>query len=208
MCIWDNVFIKTIWVFPKIGVPQNGWFIMENPINGIPLILETSICTFIHSALLAHHYSPLILRKLFGVEDDFFTKLENYGGFPQNLQESHGHLKYTPRILTSEPPEKKKCWFSESQPIFYSYYGSSIFGIRILLPFELRKNSSKATSWCLWRSPSPCFPRWRHGRRSFRYLLQSSRKSVSAQNMKVMDGAANRLLTWKQKVFLYLLRFF
>ena len=20
-----------IWVFPKIGVPQNGWFIMENP---------------------------------------------------------------------------------------------------------------------------------------------------------------------------------
>ena len=66
---------------------------MENPIKmddlGIPLILETSICTFIHSALLAHHYSPLILRKLFGVEDDFFTKPENYGGFPQNLQESH-----------------------------------------------------------------------------------------------------------------------
>ena len=22
-----------IWVFPKIGVPQNGWFIMENPIT-------------------------------------------------------------------------------------------------------------------------------------------------------------------------------
>ena len=23
----------TIWVFPKIEVPQNGWFIMEHPIK-------------------------------------------------------------------------------------------------------------------------------------------------------------------------------
>ena len=34
-----------IWMFPKIGVPQNGWFIMENPIKmddmRVPLFKET-----------------------------------------------------------------------------------------------------------------------------------------------------------------------
>ena len=36
-----------IWVFPKIGIPQNGWFIMETPIKmddlGVPLFSETPI---------------------------------------------------------------------------------------------------------------------------------------------------------------------
>ena len=46
--IWMEFWI---WVFPKIGVPQNGWFTIENPIKmddlGVPLFSETSISNHI-----------------------------------------------------------------------------------------------------------------------------------------------------------------
>ena len=39
--------IGSIWMFPKIGVPQNAWLIMENSTRmddlGVPLFLETPI---------------------------------------------------------------------------------------------------------------------------------------------------------------------
>ena len=48
VCILPPVEDSTsTWVFPKMGVPQNGWFIMENPIKmddlGVPPFLETPI---------------------------------------------------------------------------------------------------------------------------------------------------------------------
>ena len=41
---WGFYIPKSKWMFPKIVVPQNGWFIMENPIKmddlGVPLFSE------------------------------------------------------------------------------------------------------------------------------------------------------------------------
>ena len=50
LSILRNSIIPTTYVFPKIGVHQNGWFTMEHPIKmddlGVPLFLETSIFFF------------------------------------------------------------------------------------------------------------------------------------------------------------------
>ena len=59
---------------PKIGVPQNGWFLMENPIRmddlQVPLFSETSIC--LHKSgskkgiKIIHQYPPV------GIHDPIF----------------------------------------------------------------------------------------------------------------------------------------
>ena len=72
------------WVFPKIGVPQNGWFIMGNPMN------KWMIWGFSH---------------IFWVDTQIYHTLhESYGGFrgfgifgaPKTGDETAGALNYDP----------------------------------------------------------------------------------------------------------------
>ena len=67
----------TIWVFPRIGVPQNGWFTMESPIKmhdlgGPPLVLETPIYSVtVHTTWI--HWSTLCRPE--GRRRDWLTQI-------------------------------------------------------------------------------------------------------------------------------------
>ncbi len=56
-----------IWMFPKIGIPQNGWLVMENPIKlddvgGNPLFLETPMLPG-KQRFLVKNFNPNIWQK-------------------------------------------------------------------------------------------------------------------------------------------------
>ena len=69
-CFFLQVGVK--WMFPKIGVPQNGWFIMENPIK-IPPNLSNKGFAF----LLCFEILRWNLQNLLTMETTLFVSAKN-----------------------------------------------------------------------------------------------------------------------------------
>ena len=95
---------KAMWVFPKIGVPQNGWFIRENLIKmddlGVPLFLETPMSEHImgscHDNVAVGKSSLIDATSLKTTKDDENTsncdKMDAWGSFfpsPEFMEISH-----------------------------------------------------------------------------------------------------------------------
>ena len=100
-----------ILVFPKIGVLQNGWFVMANPITmddlGVPLFSEKSICNQKNGSLseLPGKNSLSSKQKMVGKS---FSNILKFGDESTNVvsRENHHELIYQ----VGGPPASRYKW--------------------------------------------------------------------------------------------------
>ena len=99
---WNDIMnlCMYIWVFPKIGVPQNEWFIRENHIRiddvGVPPFLESPISTCMYK-WCSHPRTKISTRRLSVFGRRFLGK-----SYPLTFQAASG-LKQTSHFFSANP---------------------------------------------------------------------------------------------------------
>ena len=148
----------SIWMFPKIGVPQNRWFIMENPIKmddlEVPLFSETSISAY------PCNVGGTDIFFLFEVSfDDLFVSKHPVWLFQWGFMQRHGYKLCGNFSVTWM--KLKSIWKRTDNQRF----AASSIGLQVLHPLLVRLHEwscwwqrFQAAAKGLYRYPSIPFP--------------------------------------------------
>ena len=123
------------WMFPRIGVPQNGWFIMENPIRmddlGIPLFLETPQCLSYFSPCFSiyHHWLVAIRSRLVPFQSSWIIWITTWHEFASKLHGLCGVWQKTIWKLGKKGMGLEYC--SKDKEVLFFLVGLGLLLVRI-----------------------------------------------------------------------------